>query len=88
MPKTKVPQAKLTNALKGLKKPGASAVPVASAIKPPPKDPELPVSDAKTLTPKYLLGHQNHFDPNTYTPEGVLRDKRGAVSSDTTPTTT
>lgn len=51
-----------------------------------PKDPELPPSDAKTLTPDYLLTHQNHFDPNVYTPEGVLRNKRGYVSPDTTQT--
>jgi len=69
----------LKNALKGLAKPGA-------AIKP--KDPVLPASDAKTLTPKYLLGHQNHFDSNVYTPEGVLRTKTGMVSPDTTKTTT
>ena len=40
----------------------------------------LPASDNNTITPKYLLGHENHFDPNVYTPEdmikkGVLRGK-------------
>ena len=45
---------------------------------------KLPESDKKTLTPGYLLNHENHFDPNTYTPEqmiekGVLRGKPDAV---------
>jgi len=40
----------------------------------------VPPSDGKTLTPSYLLNHQNHFDPNVRTPEemiqrGVLRGK-------------
>lgn len=37
-----------------------------------PKDAKLPESDKKTLTPKYLLSHENHFDSNTYTPEQLL----------------
>lgn len=41
-------------------------------FKPTKKDAKLPESDKKTLTPKYLLGHENHFDPNTYTPEQLL----------------
>lgn len=53
-----------------------------------PKDKELWPSDKKTLTPGYLLNHTNHFDPNTYQPEDVLRNKRGYVSPDTTLTTT
>jgi hypothetical protein len=32
---------------------------------------KLPESDKKTLTPKYLLQHENHFDPNVYTPEAI-----------------
>jgi hypothetical protein len=37
------------------------------------KDGTLPPSDKKTLTPKYLLGHENHFDPNVHTPEGLIQ---------------
>jgi hypothetical protein len=33
------------------------------------KSAALPESDKKTLSSDYLLGHENHFDPNTYTPE-------------------
>ena len=66
----------LKTALRGLAKP------------PVPKDADLPASDGKTLTPKYLLGHQNHFDPNVFTPDGVLRTKSGAVNPSTTRTTT
>jgi hypothetical protein len=44
---------------------------------------DLPPSDNKTITPEYLLNHQNHFDPNVYTPEGVRRNIQGNVSSDT-----
>ena len=49
------------------------------------KEGELPPSDKKTLTPKYLLGHENHADPNTYTPEqmidkGVLKGRPDPVS--------
>lgn len=32
----------------------------------------LPPSDKKTIDPRYLLQHENHFDPNTYTPEGLI----------------
>lgn len=43
--------------------------------------PVMEPSDKKTLTPKYLLEHQNHFDPNVYTPgdmidRGVSKGKR------------
>ena len=38
-------------------------------------DGKLPESDRKTLTPQYLLNHENHFDPNTHTPEEMI--KRG-----------
>ena len=34
---------------------------------------KLPESDRKTLNPKYLLNHENHFDPNVYTPEQMLQ---------------
>jgi hypothetical protein len=33
---------------------------------------KLPESDKKTLTPKYLLQHENHFDPNVLTPEQMI----------------
>ena len=34
---------------------------------------QLPPSDKKTLDPGYLLRHENHMDPNTVTPEGLIR---------------
>jgi len=34
---------------------------------------QLPESDKKTITPKYLLDHENRFDPNVYTPEQLIR---------------
>lgn len=34
---------------------------------------KLPESDKHTLTPKYLLKHENHFDPNVYTPEQMIQ---------------
>ena len=37
------------------------------------KDGQLPASDNKTITPKYLLGHENHFDPNVHTPEDMIQ---------------
>ncbi len=45
---------------------------------------KLPESDRHTLTPKYLLGHENRFDPNVFTPEqmiqkGILRGKPAPV---------
>lgn len=33
----------------------------------------LPESDRKTLAPEYLLGHENHFDPNVHTPEEMIQ---------------
>lgn len=47
--------------------------------------PALPESDKKTLSPEYLLGHQNHFDPNVYTPDdmikrGVLQGKKSSLT--------
>jgi hypothetical protein len=42
---------------------------------------KLPESDKKTLSPGYLLQHENHFDPNVFTPEQMM-DKA------TTPATT
>jgi len=79
--------AKLGKALGGLKKSGVKAKPVtAPAVGAQFKDQELPPSDAKTLTPKYLLSHQNHFDPNTYTPSGITRARNG-VAARTTLTT-
>lgn len=36
-------------------------------------DGKLPESDKRTLTPKYLLKHENHFDPNVYTPEQMIQ---------------
>jgi hypothetical protein len=38
-------------------------------------DRPLPASNGSTVTPKYLLNHENHFDPNTHTPEEMI--KRG-----------
>lgn len=45
---------------------------------------KLPDSDRSTLDPRYLLGHENHFDPNVHTPEeliekGSLRGKLDAI---------
>ena len=37
------------------------------------KNGKLPESDKQTLTPKYLLKHENHFDPNVYTPEQMIK---------------
>ncbi len=34
---------------------------------------KLPESDKKTITPKYLLNHENHFDPNVVTPEQMIQ---------------
>jgi hypothetical protein len=34
---------------------------------------QLPPSDKKTLDPKYLIQHENHFDPNVYTPEQLIQ---------------
>lgn len=34
---------------------------------------KLPESDRTTLTPQYLLGHENHFDPNVVTPENLIQ---------------
>ena len=31
----------------------------------------LPPSDKKTLTPSYLIQHENHFDPAVLTPEQI-----------------
>lgn len=36
------------------------------------KSSKLPESDKKTLTPQYLLNHENHFDPNVFTPEQMI----------------
>lgn len=43
------------------------------------KEKPLPESDKKTLDPNYLLGHENHFDPNVYTPDNIYNP---GVSSD------
>jgi hypothetical protein len=37
------------------------------------KDGTLPPSDKKTITPHYLLKHENHFDPNVHTPESLIQ---------------
>jgi hypothetical protein len=37
----------------------------------------LPPSNGATITPNYLLGHENHFDPNVHTPEEMI--KRGVL---------
>jgi hypothetical protein len=34
---------------------------------------KLPESNKKDLTPKYLLNHENHFDPNVFTPEQMIK---------------
>jgi hypothetical protein len=34
---------------------------------------KLPASDKKTLDPKYLLNHENHFDPNVNTPDQMIQ---------------
>lgn len=39
------------------------------------KDSPLPPSDKKTITPKYLLGHENHFDPMVYGTPGSLAQR-------------
>jgi hypothetical protein len=44
----------------------------------------LPESDKHTLTPNYLLSHQNHFDPNVYTPEDMI--KKGILKPGGIPT--
>lgn len=44
----------------------------------------LPPSDKKTLTPDYLLKHENHFDPDVVTPEDMLEKKFGAKPVTTT----
>ena len=44
--------------------------------------PELPKPDMSkpgSLAPKYLLQHENKFDPNVYTPEQMM-DKSGSFS--------
>ena len=38
-------------------------------------DKPLPLSDKKTLDPKYLLEHQNRFDPNSLTPDDMMRNR-------------
>ncbi len=35
---------------------------------------KLPPSDKKTLDPGYLMKHEQHFDPNTVTPEGLIQN--------------
>jgi hypothetical protein len=42
-------------------------------------EPDLLPSDKKTLDPKYLLQHENRFDPNVYTPEQIM-NKSGSFS--------
>lgn len=37
------------------------------------KEELLPQSDGKTITPEYLLSHENHFDPNIFTPEQLIQ---------------
>jgi hypothetical protein len=44
---------------------------------------KLPESDKKTLTPQYLLNHENHFDPNVFTPEQMI--KGGVLKGDLDP---
>lgn len=34
---------------------------------------KLPESNKTTLTPQYLLKHENHFDPNVKTPEQMIQ---------------
>jgi hypothetical protein len=46
------------------------------------KSPTLPPSDRQTLTPNYLLHHENHFDPNTFTPE-QMHEKVGKKALET-----
>jgi hypothetical protein len=41
------------------------------------KEAQLPPSDKKTITPDYLLGHENHTDQNTYTPEDMKKEAFG-----------
>ena len=40
-------------------------------------DGSLPPSNGMNLDPRYLLGHENHFDPNVYTPEQMIQ--KGAL---------
>jgi hypothetical protein len=35
-------------------------------------DQPLPPSNGSNIDPRYLLNHENHFDPNTLTPEQAL----------------
>lgn len=37
------------------------------------RSPILKPSDKNTLTPDYLLQHENRFDPNVYTPEQLMQ---------------
>jgi hypothetical protein len=37
------------------------------------KDAALPPSKGESVKPDFLLHHENHFDPNTYTPEGMIQ---------------
>lgn len=37
------------------------------------RSPKLPPSDKNTLTPGYLMQHENHFDPNVVTPEQQMQ---------------
>jgi len=50
-------------------KPGDKLPSYTDAHKERQKSVGLPESDKKTLAPDYLLGHENHFDPNVFTPE-------------------
>lgn len=51
--------------------------------KPTQTDGKLPASDKKTLTPDYLLNHENHFDPNTFTPEQMQQKTFGKKALET-----
>jgi hypothetical protein len=46
------------------------------------KDGQLPPSDKKTLDPKYLIQHENHFDPNVYTPEQLIQRNKSLGGKD------
>lgn len=47
------------------------------------KSAKLPESNKKTITPDYLLHHENHFDPNVITPEQMQQKTFGKKELET-----
>ena len=56
---------------------------VRNARKPKQPSAALPPSDKKTITPDYLLHHENHFDPNVITPEQMQQKTFGKKALET-----